>query len=79
MAFEKMIIARVDAASLEAFQAAAAKRGTTVSDLLRGFVNLVGGAETAIPNRDQPLADLLQGKRKRKPDNRPLADLLKSH
>ena len=77
MALEKMIIARVDAASFEALQAAATRRGVTVSALLRGFVALVAAPKAA--NHDQKLVDLLEpGKRKRKPDNRPLAELLKS-
>lgn len=76
MALEKMIIARVDAASFEALQAAATRRGVTVSALLRGFVALV--AEPKIANRDQPLAELLAGKKKRKGSDRPLAELLKN-
>jgi len=79
MALEKMIIARVDAASFEALQAAATRRGVTVSTLLRGFVALVADVPK-VDNHDQKLVDLLEpGKRKRKGHDRPLADLLKSH
>lgn len=78
MALEKMIIARVDAASFEALQAAATRRGVTVSALLRGFVALVADAPK-IANHDQPLAELLDPtKKKRKGHDMPLADFLKS-
>jgi len=77
MALDRIVTIRLEAEKFAVFQAAAAKRGTTVSDLLRGFINLVSGSETAIPNRDQPLAELLAGKKKRKGDDRPLGELLK--
>lgn len=79
MALDRIVTIRLEAEKFAVFQAAAAKRGTTVSDLLRGFINLVSGSETAIPNHDQPLAELLDPtKRKRKRDSRPLSELLKS-
>ena len=77
MALERNVVFRLEAEEYEALQAVATRRGLTVSTLLRGFVALVAAPKAA--NHDQKLVDLLEpGKRKRKPDNRPLAELLKS-
>ena len=77
MAYDRIVTIRLEAEKFAVFQAAAEKRGTTVSAMLRGFIALVGG-EQQYSNRDQPLAEFLAGTKPKKRDNRPLADLLKS-
>ncbi len=76
MALEKNVVFRLEPEEYEALSATASRRGVTISVLLRGFVGLLCDAPK-LSNRDQPLADLLAGKKKRKPDNRPLSQLLK--
>lgn len=77
MALERNVVFRLEPGEYEALQAVATRRGVTVSTLLRGFVSLVADAPK-VANHDQPLADLLEGKkRKRKGDDRPLSELLK--
>jgi antitoxin (DNA-binding transcriptional repressor) of toxin-antitoxin stability system len=78
MALDRIVTIRMEAEKFAVFQAAAEKRGTTVSQLLRQFIALIGGEQQAISNRDRPLADLLAGTKPKKRDNRPLADILKS-
>lgn len=76
MALNRVVTIRLEAEKFAVFQAAAKNQGTTVSNLLRGFIALVGG-EQQYSNRNQPLAELLAKKTIRKRDDRPLADLLK--
>lgn len=78
MALERNVVFRLDSGEYEALQAAATRRGVTVSALLRGFVALVSDAPK-VANHDQPLAELLDPtKKKRKGSDRPLSELLKS-
>jgi len=77
MALDRIVTIRLEAEKFAVFQNAAAKQGKTVSQLLREFIDLIGG-EQQYSNRNQPLADLLAKKKIPKRDNRPLSDLLKS-
>jgi len=77
MALEKNVVFRLEPGEYEALSATATRRGVTISVLLRGFVALVCDAPK-FANRDQPLAELLEGKKRRKPDNRSLSELLKN-
>lgn len=78
MALERNVVFRLDSGEYEALQAVATRRGMTISTLLRGFVALVADVPK-VANHDQPLAEFLAAaKRKRKGDDRPLSELLKS-
>ena len=76
MALDRIVTIRMEAEKFAVFQAAAEKRGTTVSQLLRQFIALIGG-EPVYSNRNQPLSKLLEGKKPKKRDDRPLSELLK--
>jgi hypothetical protein len=76
MALDRIVTIRLESEKFAVFQAAATKQGKTVSQLLRQFIALIGG-EQQYSNRDQPLSELLEGKKHKKRDTT-LAELLKS-
>jgi hypothetical protein len=73
---EVMLTCRISEVEKQTLLSAAKIQGTTASNLLRGFIALIGGEQYS--NRDQPLSDLLEGKKPKKRDDRPLSELLKS-